>query len=339
MPPKKSVVSALRMRKPSKAAPDLASMEAFVSTGSAAPVLRTPAPGTARVAIVSSQAVNALPVATASDFVCIALDEAIKHHIPHVSADVGMLAPETESSTPVPTSEVVPSSPRTRKRRARKSREKPAAATAARPPDPMADVPSPPTTAAEWVTQALEHLASGDVISALLGFGKAIRLDPGHATAYAHRAIARERVGNLAGAVADYDDALRLNPQLADAFYNRGNAYKAMGQLARAVDDYDEAIRLDPQSPLFFNNRGNVRFERNDLRGALCDYDAAIELDPNNAMAFHNRGSVRCSLGDVRGAIDDFRKYLDLGGGLADGDQAEVEQLIGELESELAQTG
>lgn len=338
MPPKKSVVSALRMRKPSRQAPDAAAVEAFVSSGSVAPQLDASAPKRGLMAVVAAQTAADAALSAATDFVCIGLDEAIQLKIPHISVDAAVLVPDAEAQTPCPTSDVVPARPDKRRR----SRDKaasvtPASSETAEPAE--AEATDEPATAEEWIEQAIDHLQAGDVLRALLGFGKAVRLAPANGTAYAHRAVARERIGNLDGALSDYNEAIRLDPRQADAFYNRGNAYQTIGNLAQAIADYDEAIRLDPHAPLFFNNRGNARFEQGDSAGALSDYDQAIRLDRQFAFAYHNRGNVRCSRGDLKGAMADFRRYLDLGGGVQEGDQVEVEQLIGELQAELKSTG
>jgi tetratricopeptide (TPR) repeat protein len=71
-----------------------------------------------------------------------------------------------------------------------------------------------------------------------------------------------------------------------------------------------------------------------DLDGAIKDYAEAIRLKPDFALAYYNRGLARRKKGDLadaKAAIADFQKYLDVGGGMCDGDQAEVEQFIRDL--------
>jgi tetratricopeptide (TPR) repeat protein len=94
---------------------------------------------------------------------------------------------------------------------------------------------------------------------------------------------------------------------------------------------FSEAIRLKPDFADAFNNRAFARDAKGDLEGALQDCNEAIRLKPDHAKAFYNRGRARRAKGDKEGAIADYQRYLDLGGGLRDGDQAEVEKIIRNL--------
>jgi tetratricopeptide (TPR) repeat protein len=95
-----------------------------------------------------------------------------------------------------------------------------------------------------------------------------------------------------------------------------------------------KAIRLKPGCAEFYDTRGFVRFKMSDIGAALKDYDEAIRLKPNYAEAYRNRGNAYRAKGgpaSAKTAIADFQKYLDLGGGIRDGDQAKVEQFIRDL--------
>ena len=86
--------------------------------------------------------------------------------------------------------------------------------------------------------------------------------------------------------------------------------------------EYPLARRADDAVP--YNNRGNARRKKGDLDGAIKDYAEAIRLKPNFALAYYNRGLARRKKGDLanaKAAVADFQKYLDLGGGMRDGDQ------------------
>ena len=70
----------------------------------------------------------------------------------------------------------------------------------------------------------------------------------------------------------------------------------------------------------------------------MKDYAEAIRLKRDYADAYYNRGIARRDKGDpasAKAAIADFQKYLDLGGGIRGGDQAEVEQVIRDLKNKL----
>jgi tetratricopeptide (TPR) repeat protein len=132
-----------------------------------------------------------------------------------------------------------------------------------------------------------------------------------------------------------YTEAIRLNPNDANAFNNRGLAQQAKGDLDAAIRDYIEAIRLNPNDAEAFNNRGNAQQAKGDLDAAIRDYDEAIRLNPDSARVFYNRGLIWQQKDQASAAISDFQKYLDLGGGLRDGDTEKVEQRIRDLRKTL----
>jgi tetratricopeptide (TPR) repeat protein len=188
-----------------------------------------------------------------------------------------------------------------------------------------------PDYALAFYNRGRTRRAYEDLDGALQDYNEAIRFKPDYANAFYNRAIVRKAKGDLDGALQDYDEAIRLKPDDADAFINRGSGRKAKGDLDGALQDYDEAIRLRPDNANAFNNRGTARDAKGDLDGAVQDYNEAIHLRPDNANAFYNRACARKVKGDKEGAASDYQKYLDLGGGVRDGDQAKVEQIIRDL--------
>ena len=78
-------------------------------------------------------------------------------------------------------------------------------------------------------------------------YTKAIELNPGLATAYGNRGIARHLLGEVGAAIKDYDRVVQLGPYDAKAYYNRGIARSDQGNLTAAIQDYDKAIAVNPQ--------------------------------------------------------------------------------------------
>ena len=78
-----------------------------------------------------------------------------------------------------------------------------------------------------------------------------------------------------------------------------------------------------------------MRAELGELRGALADYDTVIALNPFYAAAFANRGDVHLRLGQAERAIADYQRYLNLGGGILDGDHGEVDALVGTIRKHI----
>ncbi len=192
-----------------------------------------------------------------------------------------------------------------------------------------------PQYAAAYNNRGAVRKAQGDLDGAIADYTEAIRLNPQHAIAYYNRGAVRKAQGDLDGAMTDYDETIRLNPQSASAFISRGLLYYEQGKLDDAMTDYDEAIRLNSQDAEAYYDRAIARDEQGDFDGAIADYDEAIRLNPEHINAYYNRGVTRKNKDDLRGTIADYQKYLNLGGGQRDGDQAEVEQKIRELQAKL----
>ena len=156
--------------------------------------------------------------------------------------------------------------------------------------------------------------------------------------AYFNRGIAHRAKGDLDGALADYTEAIRLKPDYALAYNNRGAARNDKKDLDGALADYTEVIRLKTDfacAYCAYNSRGIAREAKGDLDGALADYTEAIRLKPNDPDAYYNRAVLWQRKQGDRAAIADFEKYLQLGGGQRDGDQAEVEGKIRDLKRSL----
>jgi tetratricopeptide (TPR) repeat protein len=184
--------------------------------------------------------------------------------------------------------------------------------------------------------------AKGDLDGAMQDYNEAIRIEPDYLYALTCRGDARKANGDLDGAMRDYDEAIRFKPDYVYALTCRGVVRKAKGDLDRAMRDYDEAIRLEPDSDYALMSRGLAREAKGDLDGAMKDFDEVIRLRPDHAVAFFNRGIAHhksaSSSGEkpkYKAAIADYQKYLHLGGGMRDGRQSEIEQVIRDLEQKL----
>jgi tetratricopeptide (TPR) repeat protein len=191
-----------------------------------------------------------------------------------------------------------------------------------------------PSYAQAYYSRGTARQAKRDLDGAIADYGEAIRLKLGYADAYYNRGLARKAKGDLDGAIADYGEAIRLNPRFAKAYTDRGLAQSAKGNADEALADYGEAILLDPGYAKAYYNRAIARGAKGDVSGAMEDNGEAIRLDPDYTSAYYNRAVIRASRKDNAGAIADYQKYLDLGGGLRDGDQAVVEDWIRRLRGE-----
>ena len=189
-------------------------------------------------------------------------------------------------------------------------------------------------TAEQWFERGYRATDNNEAVHA---YSEAIRLKPDFAEAYFNRNLARHALGDLDGALADCGIAIRLKPDAA-AYSSRGVTRQALGDLDGALADSETAIRLQPDDGQMYYNRGVIRTALGDRDGALADYSTAIRLKPDHPDAYYNRGLIRRRQRQYTSAIADYRKYLELGGGVRDGDQAEVEGFIRQIEG-LADAG
>jgi tetratricopeptide (TPR) repeat protein len=175
----------------------------------------------------------------------------------------------------------------------------------------------------------------GDLNQAIKDYTETLRFDPNYRAAYYNRGTTRHEVGDLNGAIKDLSESIRLDPHDHDAYYNRGLARYSKKDFDGAIQDYTEAIRLKPDHASAYYNRGLARYSKKDLDGALKDYTEAIRFKPDKANAHYNRAVVWEEKREYQGAIADYQKYLDLGFGLRNGDQSEVEEAIRKLKKKI----
>ena len=76
----------------------------------------------------------------------------------------------------------------------------------------------------------------GDLDNALVGYNKAIELNPNFAAAYSNRGLVKKAKGDLDGAMADFNKAIELKPDLTAAYNNRGDAKRSKGDLDGAAN-------------------------------------------------------------------------------------------------------
>ncbi len=160
--------------------------------------------------------------------------------------------------------------------------------------------------------QGLKSASSGDMMSAIGRFDRAIAIDPRYFQAYIERGNVKDAIHDYPGAIADYTSAISIDPQAATAYYNRGTVLSQSGKHEAAIVDYKKAIAVNPQYPQAHLNLANELDDLNDVAGALTNYDRAIMLKPNYALAYLNRGIMHERAGNRAKAITDLRQAAKL---------------------------
>jgi tetratricopeptide (TPR) repeat protein len=177
----------------------------------------------------------------------------------------------------------------------------------------------------------------GDLDNALVGYNKAIELNPNFAAAYSNRGLVKKAKGDFDGAMADFDKAIELKPDLAAAYTNRGDTKRVKGDLDSAMTDYDRAIELKPDSAASHNNRGELKRGKRDFDGALLDYNKAIEIKPDSAIYHCNRSLAKLAKRDLEGALADCNRAIELKPdfAVAYNNRGMVKQVKGDLDGAL----
>ncbi|MGV2337131.1 MAG UNVERIFIED_CONTAM: hypothetical protein LVR18_24585 [Planctomycetaceae bacterium] len=87
-------------------------------------------------------------------------------------------------------------------------------------------------------------VAAGNVQSAFLAYGDAIRKRPDSPEPYFHRAAAMLQLGSFSKAQIDLNDLIRMRPNFGEAYRLRAVCYRAVGIEQKAAEDDAIADKL-----------------------------------------------------------------------------------------------
>ena len=148
--------------------------------------------------------------------------------------------------------------------------------------------------------------------SAIADYTKAIEINPQYAQAYNNRGITYNDLKQYDSAIADYNQSIEINPLLAEAYSNRGITYSELKQYDSAIADYNQSIEINPQYAPAYNNRGNTYRDLKQYDSAIADYTKVISLNPQYVDAYNNRGLTYKDLRQYDSAIADYTKAIDI---------------------------
>jgi tetratricopeptide (TPR) repeat protein len=159
---------------------------------------------------------------------------------------------------------------------------------------------------------AKSNADSGDLAAAIVGYTKAINLDPKMIDAYLGRANAYNLTGQFDNAIADYSKVLEIEPDSSKVYGLRADMYLKTRHYVMAADDYTKIITLEPENATAYNNRAYIYIMLEKYTEAMADCDKALELEPDYAYAYKNRGLVYKYLGQINNALKDFSAAIQL---------------------------
>gem|GEM_PF-2263407 len=160
--------------------------------------------------------------------------------------------------------------------------------------------------------KAEECLNSGDNVTSIQEYTKAMETDQACAIAYFGRGLAYYNTKEYARAAADLSLYVALVAKDYRGYKFRGYAYKNLKDLDRALSDFEKYVELNPNDPEAYTALGTVYKEKNEIDRALREYDKALSLKPDFVPACFCRGVAYYDKKDYDRALSDFVQAFSL---------------------------
>jgi TolB-like protein/Flp pilus assembly protein TadD len=165
------------------------------------------------------------------------------------------------------------------------------------------------------------YMATGaSDLEAMDFFRRAIKLDPGYATAYAYLAqtIGSHAVTELRRATPEeyqqrtqlLDRAVELAPNLGDAYAVRSINRMMIADWKGAQADLTKAVELDPHNSRNLRYLSRYHASQGELPMAVETINRAIALDPLDPYAFTWRASYQAAMANRSAARGDLQRAL-----------------------------
>jgi tetratricopeptide (TPR) repeat protein len=145
---------------------------------------------------------------------------------------------------------------------------------------------------------------------AVNAYKRAIRFDPGYATAHHNLGAAYYKMGLFDEAREELGLAIKLWPDLPLFHYTLGLVLKDDRKLPQSIASFSKAISLAPDYVKAYYDRGYAHYHNSALEEACSDLEKVVELDPGFRDALYNLGVVYISLGKWEGARGTFLRHL-----------------------------
>lgn len=166
-------------------------------------------------------------------------------------------------------------------------------------------------------------------------FRKAIELNPYDDKSYNNLGLLLfENLKRFEEAETIFNKSIDINPSGHKAYFNLGNLLYILKRFNEAEKEYRKSIKMNSSYYKAYNNLGVLLKNMERLDEAEIAYKKAAELDPSD-LAFYNLGILLEQKKDYLSAINYYEKYLEVGGGIKNGDQKAVEEKIKSLKLKL----
>lgn len=152
---------------------------------------------------------------------------------------------------------------------------------------------------------------TGDTISAVRFFQKAVALDNDHYESYMQLGLLLGEKKDKLG--IDYlNNALRIKEFSTEALYARGLLFQNLKEYDKAVKDYRAILDLNPEYAAAYYNIGEVNFAIERYELAIEAFNQAIIADEKLTRAYYMRGLCYHILGNLTEARRNYEACLKI---------------------------
>jgi len=165
------------------------------------------------------------------------------------------------------------------------------------------------------ITMGNLQIRSGQFLTAVEYFAKALQKDPNLAVARANLAVALRELGEIQAAEDQVRTALLINPEYPQAFNVLGTLLIKQGHMDKAIQAFKDALK---RIPGFLEARINLAaalFKNMQFEQAITAYQEVILLKDDFAPAHTGLGICYLTTGKISKAVESFRKAVSIDGG------------------------
>ncbi len=157
-----------------------------------------------------------------------------------------------------------------------------------------------------------QHARQGNVVMALVQYGKALHLNPNNAgVRYKIGCLLLQR-GLVTEALAEFDQILKQEPSNALAHQGKGVAFIATRELDKAQDEFRQALRFNSALWQPYACLGIIYDRQKRYSDALSEYEKALAINPRSAAVLNDRGMSCYMNGEYEKSIQSFTAALQL---------------------------
>lgn len=170
------------------------------------------------------------------------------------------------------------------------------------------------TDAKAFANRASVRGIKGDYAGALRDANRALRIEPGYASAINNRAIANFYLENYKQAVADYDALIAMDSYDAGNYRKKIMVLEKIADTAALIDSYQHLMRLEPNNYLNYAKTGELFYRQDNLEKAIQYFDEALRRDASQHVLLVLRANALFGMQRFEEALNDYARYAEITG-------------------------